>query len=61
MLKKLDREANQLIFHTDGMVCSTARDLLQSDIFVQVVDDFIRTLAFDDPQFLRLHRPQAKK
>jgi hypothetical protein len=60
MLKKLDREANQLIFHTDGMVCSTARDLLQSDIFVQVVDDLIRTLAFDDPQFLDSIDPRLK-
>ncbi|MGA2191802.1 MAG: phosphoenolpyruvate carboxykinase [Nitrospirota bacterium] len=60
-MKRLERDTNQLIIHTDGMVCSTARDLLQSEIFVQVVTDFMETLREDDPQFVDSIDPALKE
>jgi len=41
---RFDREGNQLVLQTEGSICTTTRDLLQSRTFEQVVEQYCRVL-----------------
>jgi hypothetical protein len=57
--KRFDIENNQVILHTQGAICTTANDLVHSDVFVRVVANFCDALhAQDSPliqPFLAFH------
>jgi hypothetical protein len=43
-LKSFEREGKQLILHTEGTICTTAREVLQTEVFQRVVSLFCETL-----------------
>lgn len=43
-LKSFEREGNQLILHTQGKICTTGRELLETEVFQRVVSLFCETL-----------------
>ena len=43
-IKGFKQEANQIIIHTDDHVCSTKQELLHSDIFLRVIEQYIDRL-----------------
>jgi hypothetical protein len=49
----LEQEGNQLILHTDGIICSTTRELTASDAFEYVVKGYVRSLQKHDSPILQ--------
>lgn len=43
-LKNFEREGKQLILHTEGTICITGREVLQSEVFQRVVSLYCETL-----------------
>jgi hypothetical protein len=43
-VKRFEQEGRQLILHTEGAVCTTAPELLESDVFREVVNRFCEVL-----------------
>jgi len=62
--KRFEREGRQLILHTWGDVCTTVRELLDSDVFGQVVNRFCDVLREQDSPllepFLLLYKPDRR-
>ena len=42
--KRLEHEGHQLILHTNGVICSTARELASSEAFEGVVANYVAEL-----------------
>ncbi|NDY42430.1 hypothetical protein G3N55_06185 [Dissulfurirhabdus thermomarina] len=54
------RTGRQVILHTEAAVCSSARQLVASDIFEQVVRDFIAHLRAEDSPLLEVLPPPSE-
>ncbi len=52
LTKSLEQEGNQLILHTTGVICSTARELASSEAFEVVVERYIADLREHDSPIL---------
>ncbi len=52
LTKSLEQESNQLILHTNGVICSNTRELASSDAFEVVVERYIAELREHDSPLL---------
>lgn len=58
----IDREASQIVLHTDGGVCASTQELVESAAFAQVVRAFVASLrAHNSPLLPRLGIPGIER
>ena len=43
-IKRFNQEADQIIIHTDDAICSTKKEILHSDIFLHIMDQYVERL-----------------
>ena len=49
-MKWFEQEGNQIIIHTDEKICSSKKDMLNSEVFVRIVGLYIKKLRrYDSP------------
>ncbi|MGB9713274.1 MAG: phosphoenolpyruvate carboxykinase [Dissulfurimicrobium hydrothermale] len=51
-IKGFVREGRQYIIYTDGKICASKRELLQSDVFEHIFKDFVESLCRQDSSLL---------
>ncbi|HOK52959.1 MAG TPA: phosphoenolpyruvate carboxykinase [Armatimonadota bacterium] len=51
-LRSIDTEGNQIILHTDGLICSTIGELTGSAVFSRIVEEYIQSLKDQDSPLL---------
>lgn len=56
-MKRLDKEGNQFILHTDGMVCFTEKKIAGSEVFEEIVRRYIHRLQEMDSPLLEKIEP----